>query len=69
LALEHFGGGMSWGFLFGVFVVVAIIVGVSVLVGKMLSRPGGSDDAGHRQRDITALKASGALRHRKSNRP
>jgi hypothetical protein len=51
-----------------IIITVLIIVGASVLVGKTLSRPRGSAGE-HRQADITALKASGALRHRKSNRP
>jgi len=51
-----------------VLVAVAIIIGASVLIGRMLSRPRGAVSE-HRQRDITALKASGALRHRKSNQP
>ena len=55
------------GFWIGIVIVVAAIVGVSVLVGKMLSKPKGAG-APDRQTQITGLKASGALRHRKSNR-
>jgi len=60
---------MAWEFWFGILVLVAIVIGASVLVGKILSRPGGSEHrrGSRRQDDITALKASGALRHRKSN--
>ena len=55
------------GFWIGIVIVVAAIVGVSVLVGKMLSKPKGVG-APDRHTQMTALKASGALRHRKSNR-
>ena len=44
-----------------------VIVGASVLIGRMLS--GSPDKPLSRQERITALKASGALRHRKSNQP
>jgi len=50
-----------------IVIIVLVIVGASVLIGKMLSRP--ADRPVSRQDRITALKASGALRHRKSNRP
>lgn len=60
---------MSWGFWFGILVMVAIVIGASVVIGKVLSRPGGSEHRRSRHSDITALKASGALQHRKSNRP
>jgi hypothetical protein len=50
-----------------ILLVVLVIVGLSVLAGKMLS--GSRGDPMSRQDRITALKASGALRHRKSNRP
>jgi len=50
-------------------VAVAAIVGLSVLGGKALSRPRGGERVSRaEQQRITALKASGALRHRKSNR-
>jgi len=55
------------GFWIGIVIVVAAIVGVSVLVGKALSKPKGAG-APDRGAQMTALKASGALRHRKSNR-
>lgn len=56
-------------FWFGIFVVVALVIGASVLIGKMLSRPR-APGAGDSRRDrMMALKASGALSHRKSNRP
>jgi hypothetical protein len=59
---------MNWLFWLWILIVVAAIVGLSVLAGRMLSggRRGQRSD---RQQQITALKASGALRHRKSNRP
>ncbi|MGD9968162.1 MAG: hypothetical protein AB7T59_16705 [Hyphomonadaceae bacterium] len=47
-------------------VVVVAIIGLSVFVGKSLSRPRGEPLSQHER--ITALKASGALKHRKSNR-
>lgn len=54
------------GFWIGIVVVFLIIVGSSVLVGKMLSKSKGVPNDRHAQ--MTALKASGALKHRKSNR-
>jgi hypothetical protein len=52
-----------------ILLMVAIVIGASVGVGAFLSRPA------HRARrrpdphdPVTALKASGALKHRKSNR-
>ncbi|MEQ1819232.1 MAG: hypothetical protein ABL871_11550 [Terricaulis sp.] len=55
------------GFWIAIVIVVLAIVGVSVLVGKVLSKPKGvvSKD---RQAQMNALKASGALKYRKSNR-
>jgi hypothetical protein len=55
--------------MFWVWIVVAVlaIVGLSVWAGKVLSKP--KDDRLSRHEQVTALKASGALRHRKSNRP
>ena len=50
-----------------IVVVVAVIVGVSVVAGKALNKPK-TPISGDRQAQMTALKASGALRHRKSNR-
>ena len=58
---------MAWGFWFGVLVLVAIVIGASVLVGKMLSRPGRSEHRPTQNDKLLGLKASGALRHRKSN--
>jgi hypothetical protein len=54
-------------FWVGIIVMVAIIVGASVLVGKILSQPGNPDDRRRRHAQMAALKASGALGHRKSN--
>lgn len=54
------------GFWITIVVVVLAIVGISVLVGKTLSKP--KQLSSDRQSQMTALKASGALRHRKSNR-
>ncbi|MGE0742574.1 MAG: hypothetical protein AB7O98_14635 [Hyphomonadaceae bacterium] len=56
---------MFW-FWFWVVIAMAVIIGVSVLVGKVLSRPARRQLSRHEQ--MTAFKASGASRHRKSNR-
>jgi hypothetical protein len=52
---------------------VLLIVGLSIGIGLMLSRRGPGSPRRSRHADphdpMTALKASGALRHRKSNRP
>lgn len=52
-----------------ILVMVLLVIGASVAVGSFLNRPT------HRARrrpdphdPVTALKASGALKHRKSNR-
>lgn len=47
-------------------ITVLVVIGVSVLVGRSLSKPRGQPLT--RQERMTALKASGAMRHRKSNR-
>jgi len=58
------------GFWIGVLVMVLVVVGLSVAFGAMLNRGGRSRRGGPDRNDpVTALKASGALRHRKSNRP
>jgi len=49
-----------------ILVLALVIVGVSVVVGRALSRPKGAPLTN--QQRVTALKASGALRYRKSNR-
>jgi hypothetical protein len=56
--------------MFWVWIVVAmlVIVGLSVWVGKVLSKPKAGDPNLSRHAQVTALKASGALKHRKSNR-
>lgn len=54
-------------FWFWIAIVVLVIVGLSVLAGRMLSRPRGEPMS--RRQQMTALKASGAFKHRKSNRP
>lgn len=52
-----------------ILIMTAVIIGVSVLVGKMLARPRRPrGDPNSRHDEMMALKASGALRHRKSNR-
>lgn len=55
------------GFWIAIVIVMLVVIGASVLVGKMLNKPKGvaSKD---RQAQMTALKASGALKYRKSNR-
>jgi hypothetical protein len=54
--------------MFWVWIVifVAVIVGASVLIGRSLNKSSGQPLSN--QEKMTALKASGALRHRKSNR-
>jgi hypothetical protein len=56
-------------FWLGVLIMLAIVVGLSVFVGRMLSRQGPPEKRSNRHQQMMALKASGALRHRKSNRP
>lgn len=55
------------GFWIAIVIVVLAIVGVSVVVGKALSKPKGVTSKSRRA-EMTALKASGALKYRKSNR-
>jgi hypothetical protein len=55
------------GFWIGITVTVLIVIGASVLIGKVLSKP--TRQPMNRDQQMTALKASGALKHRKSNRP
>jgi hypothetical protein len=58
--------------MFWIWIVIAvlIIVGASVWAGKALSPPRAPRaERGSRDEKVMALKASGALRHRKSNRP
>jgi hypothetical protein len=54
--------------MFWVWIGIAVlgVVGLSVLVGRTLNKPKGAPMDRHAQ--ITGLKASGALKHRKSNR-
>jgi len=54
------------GFWIGVVIAVLAIVGISVVVGKTVGKTKGPPADRHAQ--MTALKASGALKHRKSNR-
>jgi hypothetical protein len=64
---KRFGGFMFW---FGILVTVLIVIGVSVLIGKMLTgRPRSPEERDRRRDHMNALKVSGALRHRKSNQP
>ncbi len=56
-------------FWVGILVMVFIVVGGSVLAGVMLSRPRAPRQNSRRHQQMIGLKASGALRHRKSNRP
>ena len=48
-----------------IVIVVLGVIGASVVIGKMLSGPPARPRS--EQERITALKASGALKHRKSN--
>jgi len=54
------------GFWIGISITMLIVIGASVLVGKILSKP--SRERLSREQQMTGLKASGALKHRKSNR-
>jgi hypothetical protein len=56
------------GFWIGIVVVMAIVIGASVLIGKTLSRPPRDGQPLTRQQQMTALKASGAMRNRKESR-
>lgn len=47
-------------------VTILVVVGASVVVGRALNRP--PRDRLSRHQQVTGLKASGALKHRKSNR-
>ena len=49
-----------------IIILTVVIVGASVLVGRNLNKPAQRQLS--REERMTALKASGALRHRKSNR-
>ncbi len=53
-------------FWFWIALLVLVIVGASVFVGRALSRPPRNPMS--REERMTALKASGALKYRKSNR-
>lgn len=55
------------GFWIGISITILIVIGASVLVGRMLSGPSRREPRS-RDEQVSALKASGALRHRKSNR-
>jgi hypothetical protein len=56
---------------FWIWILIGVLVigGLSVLVGKAISKSDRERLPPSRQQQMTALKASGALRHRKSNRP
>ena len=49
-----------------IVILTVVIIGASVLVGRSLSKPAQRPLSPEER--MTALKASGALRHRKSNR-
>lgn len=52
--------------LWFILVMVVVIIGASVLVGRTLSKRDGNQMS--RQERITALKASGAMQNRKESR-
>lgn len=54
------------GFWIGITITILLVIGVSVFVGRALNKP--SREKLSRDDQMMALKASGALRHRKSNR-
>jgi hypothetical protein len=56
------------GFWIAITITVLVVIGLSVVVGKSLSKPKGDGEPSSRHAQLTALKASGALKHRKSNR-
>lgn len=53
-------------FWVGILISMLIVVGASVFVGKFLSRPRSQPMS--RKQQMTAVKASGALKHQKSGR-
>ncbi len=55
-------------FWIGVIVAVLIVIGLTVLSAKLLSGPRRPRRDGARDERMMALKASGAFKHRKSNR-
>jgi hypothetical protein len=59
-------------FWFGIGIAVLLVIGASVLIGASVGRRGGGrsggDDRLSRREQLNALRASGALKHRKSNR-
>lgn len=54
------------GFWIAIVIAVAAIVGISVIVGKTVGKTKGPP--ANREGQMNALKASGALKYRKSNR-
>lgn len=51
-------------------ILVLVAIGLSVVAGAVLGRsPGGRRRQANPRDPMIALKASGALKHRKSNRP
>ena len=56
---------MFW-FGFWIFILVLIIVGASVVIGRSLSRRDASRLS--RQEQVTAFKVAGGMRNRKENR-
>lgn len=56
--------------VFWIWVLIAVLVigGLSVLVGKAIQKSDRERLPPSRHDQMTALKASGALKHRKSNR-
>jgi hypothetical protein len=54
------------GFWIAIVIAVAAIIGISVIVGKTVGRTKGPP--ADRAAQMNALKASGALKYRKSNR-
>ena len=56
---------MFW-FGFWIFILVLVIVGASVLIGRSISRRDGNRMT--RQEQVTAFKVAGGMRNRKENR-
>lgn len=60
---------MNVGFWIGILVLVLAVVGLTVVFAGMVSHSRRTRRRPDPRDPITALKASGALRHRKSSRP
>ena len=57
-------------FAFWIFVLVVVIVGASVLIGRSISKRDAARGGGRltRQEQVTAFKVAGGMQNRKENR-